>query len=97
MSEDFVVLSMSAQRQFRIGVSTHKLKELQVSDSRSAYCKVGTDLVVYALGVVTGDIKGFDLAPEIGDAGQKFLALLQTTSTRDQDDTLQLLLFALFN
>jgi hypothetical protein len=84
---------------FRIGVSTHKLKDLQAKESRTAYCKVAADLITYSLGVITGDIKGSaaELTSEMVDTGQRFLASLKKLSTGDQDDALQCFLFSLFN
>lgn len=59
---------------------------------------MGTDLIVFCLGVITGDIKEFETSfnEEIGKAGAKFLTALQTTSTSDQDIALQDFLFSLF-
>jgi hypothetical protein len=84
---------------YRIGVSTYKLKDLQVKASRTAYCKVGADLVTYSLGVINGSIEksGTEFNPEMADAGKRFLASLRTLSTGDQDEALQSLLFSLFN
>ena len=84
---------------FRIGVSSHKLRDLQVKESRTAYCKVAADLVTYALGVISGDIKelGTEFNLEMVNAGKRLLASLQTLSTDDQDDALQSFLFSLFN
>lgn len=64
-----------------------------------AYSKVATDLIVFCLGVITGNINQFETSftQEIADAGIKFLAALQTTSTSDQDDTIQALLLSLFS
>lgn len=81
-------------------MSTHKLKDLQVNESRTAYCKVGADLVTYGLGVISGALNeelGTVYNPEMVDAGQRLLASLQTLSTSDQDDALQSFLFSLFN
>jgi hypothetical protein len=80
-------------------VSTYKLKDLQVKESRTAYCKVGADLVTYGLGVVTGAIEdsGTEFTPEMTDAGLWLLGSLQTISTADQDEALQSFLFSLFN
>lgn len=83
----------------RIGLSTNKFKELQVEASRTAYCKVATDLVMYILGVVAGETPQFktSLTPETVDAAETFMDTLYTTEEDDQDDALQALLFALFN
>ena len=80
-------------------MSTYKLKDLQVKESRTAYCKVGADLVTYGLGVIRGDIKesGAEPSPEMADAGQRLLTSLQTLSTGAQDEALQSFLFSLFN
>jgi len=83
----------------RIGISTNKLKELQNDKTRKAYAKVGTDLVVFCLGIITGEIDSFEtsFSQDIAEAGTRFLTALQTTSTTDQDDALQSLLFSLFS
>jgi hypothetical protein len=83
----------------RTGVSTHKLKDLQVHASRMAYCKVAADLVTYGLGVIDGSIKEFstECSPEMVCAGKELLASLQKLSTDDQDNALQSFLFSLFN
>ena len=88
-----------ANLQFRIGLTTNKLKDLQNDATRKAYAKVGTDCVVYCLGVITGEITEFKTSfdEEIADAAANFLTALQTTSTSDQDDTLQSLLFSIFS
>jgi len=89
----------STDSSFRIGVTTNKLKDLENKNTRMAYCKVAADLITYGLGIITGSIKGFktSFTPEMADAGQKFLASLQTISTRDQDKALQDLLYSLFS
>jgi hypothetical protein len=86
-------------KKFRIGVSTYKLKDLQVKASRTAYCKVAADLVTYGLGVISGSIENFgaEINAEMGRAGQALLATLQTIETDDQDKALQTFLFALFS
>ena len=75
------------------------MKDLQVKESRTAYCKVGADLVTYGLGVIYGDIKesGTEFSLEMADAGWRLLASLQTLSTSAQDEALQSFLFSLFN
>ena len=80
-------------------MSFHKLKELQIKDSRSAYCKVGTDLIVYALGVIGNDIKTFKttFTDEMADTGRSFLKSLQMFSTLSQDRALRHFLFSLFS
>jgi len=86
--------------QLRIGLSTaNKLKDLQNENTRKAYSKVGTDCILYCLGVITGEITDFktSFADEMAEAGTNFLTALQTTSTSDQDDALQSFLFSLFN
>ena len=80
-------------------MSTHKLRDLQAKESRTAYSKVAADLVTYGLGVISGDVKdsGIECSVEMVNAGQRLLASLQTLSTDDQDDALQSFLFSLFN
>ena len=80
-------------------MSSNKLKELEDTSTRSAYCKGGTDLVVYCLGLISGDITEFKttVSPETADAGRRFLASLQTLSTSNQDKCLQDLFFSLFS
>jgi hypothetical protein len=75
------------------------LKDLQVKESRSAYCKVAADLVTYGLGVISGGIKelGVEFSDEMNDAGQSLLASLQTLAIGEQDIALQAFLFSLFN
>ena len=70
-----------------------------MKESRTAYCKVGANLITYALGVVSGTIKdsGTGFNSEMADAGQKVLDLLKTLSTGDQDEALQSFMFSLFN
>lgn len=82
----------------RIGLSTKKLKDLQCEATRKAYSKVATDLVVFSLGVITGEIVEFQTSftQEIADAGANFMTTLQTTSTSNQDAALQSLIYALF-
>ena len=43
----------STNRSSGIGVSAHKLKGLQIKESRTTYSKVEADLVTYGLGVIT--------------------------------------------
>ena len=85
--------------EFRIGLSTNKLKDLQNDSTRKAYSKVATDCLVYCLGVITGDITEFktSFTQEMADAADNFLTALQTTSTSDQDDALQSFLFSVFS
>lgn len=75
------------------------MKDLQNEKSRQAYSKVATDLVVFCLGVTTGDITQFktEFTQEMADAGINFLETLQTTSTSDQDAALQDFLFSIFS
>jgi hypothetical protein len=74
------------------------LKGLQNEGTQTAYSKVATDLVVFCLGVITGDIGEFktSFTQEIADAGINFLTALQTTSIPNQDAALQSFLFSLF-
>lgn len=71
---------------------------MQNNNTKELYSIVGSDLAVFCLGVITGEIKGFKttVTTEITEAGQKFLETLQTTSIRNQDEALQDLFFALF-
>jgi len=73
---------------------------MQNEDSRKAYCKVATDLVVYALGVIAGDIaEGLttSFTTEMAEAGQRLITALQGPSTRNQSDALQAFLYTLFS
>lgn len=72
---------------------------MQNDKTRKAYAKVGTDLVLFCLGVITGKIIEFKTSfnEEIAEAGTAFLVALQKTSTSDQDETLQTFLFSLFS
>ena len=83
---------------FRISLTSNKFRDLQNEKTRKAYSKVATDLVVFCLGVITGDITQFTtgFTQEISDAGAAFLKALQTTSISDQDTTLQDFLYSLF-
>ena len=83
---------------FRLGLSSNKFNDLQNESTKKLYSSVGTDLVVFCLGVITGEIDGFKttFTEEIADAGRKFLNTLHTTSISDQDEALQDLFFALF-
>jgi len=83
----------------RVGVGGNKLKDLQIEKTRTAYCKVGADLVTFCLQVTGGDITGFEpmtFTPEMTAAGEKLEATLWKTSTRDQDEALQAYLLSLF-
>ena len=88
-----------AEYYIRIGLASSKFKDLQNEETRKAYGKVATDLVVFCLGVITGKIDQFrtSFTQDIADAGTKFLTALQRTSTADQDEALQAFLFSLFN
>ena len=80
-------------------MSSHKLKELQGEGSRTAYCKVGTDLVVYALGIIGGEIERFKttFTEEMAHTGKCFLESLQGLSVLSQDLALERFLFSLFS
>ena len=80
-------------------MSRSKLKDLQKKDTRSAYCKVGCDLVTYCLGIVTGQITEpkTTFTPEMSDAGHRLLASLKTLSFPNQDNALQDFLFTIFS
>ena len=75
------------------------MKDLQNEKSRQSYCKVATDLVVFCLGVITGDITQFKTAftQEMADAGVNFVKTLQRTSKTDQDAALQDFLYSIFS
>jgi hypothetical protein len=64
-----------------------------------AYAKVAADLITYTLGLIAGDIEGFEttVTPEVAAAGQRLVVTLRSTSTEDQDDALQQLFFSLFS
>jgi hypothetical protein len=89
----------STDDDFRLGVSTSKLKDLQEDKSRTAYCKVGADIITYCLEVTTGAVQEpkTTFSPEMADAGRGFMRSLMGTSTRNQDEAFQTFLFSLFN
>lgn len=83
----------------RVGVGSNKLKDLQVKETRQAYSLVATDLVVYGLGVIAGEIQGFETSftPEMSNAAEELRAALRATSADDREDALQAFLFSLFS
>jgi len=72
--------------------------DLQNEQTRKSYSKVATDLVVFCLGVMTGDIHQFktEFTADMSKAGAAFSRALQRSSISNQDTTLQDLLFSLF-
>jgi hypothetical protein len=71
---------------------------LQSEQTKQAYSKVGTDLVVFSLGVITGEIKQFKttFTGEMAEAGKTFLDTLRTTDILAQDAALQDFFLSLF-
>jgi len=82
-----------------VGYTTSKLQGLGDS-ALATYSKATSDLITFALGVVTDDIAGWKksiYSNEIKDAGFRFLAVLQNGSEGQKVEALQNLLFAIFS
>lgn len=82
-----------------MGISSNKLKDLQDKATRQAYSLVATDLVVYCLGVIDGEISGFETSytPEMASAAEELETALQTAGIDDQCEALQSFFFSTFS
>jgi hypothetical protein len=81
-----------------LGFTTSKLQDLQNTKTRDQYCKVGTDFIVFCLGVVTGDVKGYEITypEEFAVAGRRLLAALHSATVEPRIKALQNFLYLLF-